>query len=71
MMAKHCLAALMLLMLGTPAVAVEVCKVVDLQLVTQTGEFFLAGISGSVDAGCCVVGGMGKSDQCMRLNGAF
>ena len=37
------LAALVLLALAAPAAAVEVCKVVDLQLVTQTGEFFLAG----------------------------
>ena len=37
------LAALALLSLATPASVVEVCKVVDLQLVTQTGEFFLAG----------------------------
>ena len=39
------LAALVLLALAAPAAAVEVCKVVDLQLVTQTGEFFLAGIA--------------------------
>jgi len=37
------LAVLVLLNLFAPAAAVEVCKVVDLQLVTQTGEFFLAG----------------------------
>ena len=42
-MARALLAALALLSLATPAAAVEVCKVVDLQLVTQTGEFFLAG----------------------------
>ncbi len=42
-MARPVLAALALLCLATPAAAVEVCKVVDLQLVTQTGEFFLAG----------------------------
>ena len=36
------LGALMLLGLVQSAAAVEVCKVVDLQLVTQTGEFFLA-----------------------------
>ena len=42
-MARPLLAALALLCLATPAAAVEVCKVVDLQLVTQTGEFFLAG----------------------------
>ena len=42
-MARALLAALAVLSLATPAAAVEVCKVVDLQLVTQTGEFFLAG----------------------------
>ena len=42
-MARPLLAAIALLGLVTPAAAVEVCKVVDLQLVTQTGEFFLAG----------------------------
>jgi len=42
-MARPLLAALALLSLVAPAAAVEVCKVVDLQLVTQTGEFFLAG----------------------------
>lgn len=41
--ARPLLAALALLSLVTPAASVEVCKVVDLQLVTQTGEFFLAG----------------------------
>ena len=42
-MARTLLAALALLSLVAPAAAVEVCKVVDLKLVTQTGEFFLAG----------------------------
>ena len=37
------------LFLVFPAVkAVEVCKVADLRLVTQTGEFFLAGEYGSI-----------------------
>ena len=35
---------LALAMMATTADAVEVCKVTDLSLVTQTGEFFLAGI---------------------------
>ena len=39
---RQALSALMLLGLMQSAAAVEVCKVVDLQLVTQTGEFFLA-----------------------------
>jgi hypothetical protein len=40
-MARPLLAALALLSLVAPAASVEVCKVVDLQLATQTGEFFL------------------------------
>jgi hypothetical protein len=31
------------------AKAVEVCKVADLRLVTQTGEFFLAGKYSSIE----------------------
>ena len=46
-MARPLLAALALLSIVTPAASVEVCKVVDLQLVTQTGEFFLAGEDGT------------------------
>ena len=38
-------AALLALGFMPVAEAVEVCRVVDLELVTQTGEFFLAGSS--------------------------
>eukprot|EP00961_Rhodomonas_salina_P163130 2197187-Rhodomonas_salina.3 len=42
-MCRAMLAAVAMLSMVSSAAAVEVCKVVDLQLVTQTGEFFLAG----------------------------
>mmetsp|Transcript_12348 Transcript_12348/g.29570 ORF Transcript_12348/g.29570 Transcript_12348/m.29570 type:complete len:294 (+) Transcript_12348:119-1000(+) len=41
-MCRAMLAAVAMLSMVSSAAAVEVCKVVDLQLVTQTGEFFLA-----------------------------
>ena len=60
-MARPVLAALALLCLATPAAAVEVCKVVDLQLVTQTGEFFLAGAPPPVPPPRSRAGREGKS----------
>jgi hypothetical protein len=56
-MARPLLAALALLSLVAPAASVEVCKVVDLQLVTQTGEFFLAGKSGTWRRTGCLAAG--------------
>lgn len=63
-MARPVLTALALLCLATPAAAVEVCKVVDLQLVTQTGEFFLAGAPPPPRPAAEVEGGSGGRVLC-------